>query len=235
MHLDFGQHALLDRVQVVLAELDIFELHALNDDHRIVLQRRRDGVLDRGIERAALLNGLDRGIAPEHDFDLLVHHRAHHLVDRGVEPAEFCVEVRDLVGRGAQRDADLQISRLLIVGVGVHLVPAIGDGLDADFFDGVDERHLEAQARLRGADHGAGAQQDAALGLIDRVPAAQYNSENDKARDSGANDSPVHLVLLTFGRFSNTSRGLTIIDDRSATGCDLSHSVGDCGDLVQAG
>jgi hypothetical protein len=58
--------------------------------------------------------------------------------------------------------------------------------------------------------------------------------ENGKPRDSGANDSPVHPNLLIFGRLSNISRGLTIIDDRSAIGCDLSHSVGHSGDLVQA-
>ena len=44
-------------------------------------------------ERAAFLDRLDRGVAAEHDLDLLVDDGADHLVDRGVQPAEFGVEV----------------------------------------------------------------------------------------------------------------------------------------------
>jgi hypothetical protein len=46
---------------------------------------------------------------------------------------------------------------------------------------------------LRGADHRAVAKQDAALGLIDRVPASQYRDDNDKTRDGSAGNSPDHL------------------------------------------
>jgi len=37
-------------VQIVLAELDVLELDALDDDHRVVFQCVGDRVLDRGIE-----------------------------------------------------------------------------------------------------------------------------------------------------------------------------------------
>jgi hypothetical protein len=66
------------------------------------------------VECAALLNGFHRRIAAEHHLDLLVDDRAYDLIDRGVEPAELGVEVCDLVRRGAQGDADLQIGRLLV-------------------------------------------------------------------------------------------------------------------------
>jgi len=38
---------------------------------------------------------------------------------------------------------------------------------------------LKPSPGCAGADHGARAQQDAALGLIDRVPASQYAGENE--------------------------------------------------------
>ncbi len=145
-------------MQIIGAELDVLELHALDDDHRVVFQRFGDGVLDRAIERAALLDGLHSRVAAEHDLDLLVHHGVDDLIDRRVQPAELGVEVGYLLRRRPQRHADLQISRLLIVGVGVHLVPGVGRGPDADLLDAVDDGDLEAQARLRGADHGAVAQ-----------------------------------------------------------------------------
>ena len=195
LHLDLGQHALLDRVQIVRTELDVFELDALDDDHRVVLQRCRDGVLDRRIQRAALLNGLHRRVAAKHDLDLLVHDRADDLVDRGVEPPELCIKVRHPVWRGAQGDADLKVGGLLVVRVGIHLVPRVGNGFDADLLDAVDQRDLEAQAGLRRADRRAIAQPDAALGLIDCVPASCRDNDDDDDGDDGANNSPGHFSL----------------------------------------
>ena len=46
LHLDFGQHALLDRMQIVGGKLDILQSHALDDNHRIVFQRIGDGRSD---------------------------------------------------------------------------------------------------------------------------------------------------------------------------------------------
>ena len=57
-------------------------------------------------------------------------------------------------------------------------------------------RDLEAEARLRGADHGAVAEQDAALGLVDRVPASQNGGERDQADDGRGDNSPGHVFLL---------------------------------------
>jgi len=196
LDLDFRQHALLDRVQIIGGEFDILQLHAFDDDHRIVFQRLGDGILDRTVQRTALLDRLYRRVTAEHDLDLLVHNRVDDLIDRRVQTAEFRVEIGDLVGRGAQRDADLEISRLLVKGVRVHLVPGIGEGSDADLFDAVDEGHLEAQARLCSADDRSVAQQHGALGLVDRVPAAEYCGDRDDANDRRDNDSPVHEPLL---------------------------------------
>src|SRR6185437_7124428 len=154
--------------------------------------------LDRGIERAALLDRLHRGVAAEHHLDLLVDDGAYDLVDGGVEPAELGVEIGDLLRRCAQRDADLQVRRLLVVGIGIHLVPGIGHGLDADLLDAVHDRHLEAKSGLRGADDGAVAQQHAALGLIDGVPAPQHKQQNDHAGDGGGSGSSDHRFLLKW-------------------------------------
>ena len=95
-------------------------------------------------QRAALLDRLHRRVAAEHDLHLLVDGRVDHLAHRGVEPAEARVEFCDLFRRDAQRDADLQVGRLLVVAVGVHLVPGVGQRADVDLLDAVDQRHLEA-------------------------------------------------------------------------------------------
>jgi poly-gamma-glutamate synthesis protein (capsule biosynthesis protein) len=101
---------------------DVLELDRLDDEHRIIFQRVRDRVLDRGVEVAALLDGLHRGIMTEHDFDLLVHDRTQNLIDRCVDRAELGVEIGDLFGRSAQRHADLQVGRLLVVGIGIRSI-----------------------------------------------------------------------------------------------------------------
>jgi hypothetical protein len=131
----------------------------------------------------------------QHDLDLLVHGGADHLIDRGVEPPEFCIEIRHLFRRCAQGDADLEVGGLLVVGVGVHLVPRVGNGLDADLLDAVDQRDLEAQSRLRGTDSGAVAQLHAPFGLIDRVPASRGDNDDDNDGDNGAENSPGHFCL----------------------------------------
>jgi hypothetical protein len=41
LHLDFREHALLDRMQIILTELDVLELDRLDDEHRVVFQRPR--------------------------------------------------------------------------------------------------------------------------------------------------------------------------------------------------
>ena len=128
----------------------------------------------------------------EHDLDLLVHDQAHDLVDGRVKRAKLRIEIGDLLGRGAQRHADFQIGRLLVERVGVHLIPGIGHGLDVDLLDAVKQRQLEAEAWRGGAYDRAVAQQDAALGLVDRVPAAEQENENDKAADGGDGGSSDH-------------------------------------------
>ena len=180
----------LQSVVLLCRQLDVFELNALDHDHRVVLQRCRDGVLDRGVERSALLDRLHRRVAAEHDLDLLIDGRADHLFDRGVQSAEFCIEIGDLVRRGAQGDADLEVRGLLVVGVGIHLVPGIGKGLDADPLDAVDQRDLEAEARLRRADHRAVAQAYATLGLIDRKPAAERDRQSEQDHNRRQNHCP---------------------------------------------
>jgi hypothetical protein len=117
---------------------------------------------------------------------------AHDLVDCRVERAEPCVEIGDLLGRGAQRHTDLEVGRLLVIGIGVHLVPGIGHRLDADLLHAVHHRQLEAEAGLGGANDRAVAQQDAALGLVDRVPTAEQENENDNAADGGDGSSSDH-------------------------------------------
>ena len=79
----------------------------------------------------------------------------------------------------------------------------IGHGLDADLLDAVDQRDLEAQARLRGADGRAVAQLHAAFGLIDRVPASRGDNDDDNDGDNGANNSPGHLCFSGLGAATN--------------------------------
>jgi hypothetical protein len=103
---------LLDRVQIVRAELDVFS-DALDHDHRVV-QRSRDGVLDCGV-RGPRPGRFHRRVTAEHDLDLLIDGRADHLFDRGVQSAELGTEIGDLV-RQARKVRGLEVGGLLVVG-----------------------------------------------------------------------------------------------------------------------
>ena len=193
-------------LDVVGRERDVLDLHALDGEHRIVGDRLGQGLRGVGIELAAGADGARGGVLAEHDLHLLVDMRGDRAVDRGLlVAAEARIHLRHLVGRDVERDRDLEIGRLLVGRIGLHLRPGEGVGLHVDLGDGVDPRPFEMQAGLHDLDEGAVAQQDAALGLVDGVPAPEHDGEakdRQKADDDGiAQVLAAHDLSLSVSMF----------------------------------